>query len=64
MEFKQEGSHELPLSKFFNGLDVAPKACSPTECSMMKQDCFESLESNFISIKNLTVEISQSATLG
>ena len=64
MEFKQDGSQELPLSKFFDGLDVTPQECSPTECSMMKQDCFETLDSEFISIKNLTVEISQSASLG
>ena len=64
MEYNQDESQEQPLSKFYDGLDVAPNGCYPTECSIMNQDCSKPLLSDFIKMKNLTVEISQSSSLG
>ena len=56
--FIEERILELPLKNFFNGLSEAPQDCLPEECSLMKQDCSEPLVSDFIKMKNLTIEVS------
>ena len=63
MDFEEDGIQKQPISKFYDGLDVTHE-CYPTECSIMNSNSDEALDSEFIKIENLALEIKQTATLG